>query len=70
MRLHLDPLDLAPQFQTRKGTGADQAISTRDVTFATLNAAAQAAVRTVGRATYYAWDAQTYTAIYPPNEEA
>ena len=66
MQLLLDPMDLKPKFQQGKGGSVDQNISTRDVTFDKLNEQAQQAVAIVGRATFYAWDKQTYNAIYPP----
>ena len=70
MKLILDPMDLKREYQKGEGGEVDQAISTRDVTFGTLNDQAQRAVTVVGRATFYAWDHQTYNAIYPPNNGA
>lgn len=53
MKLELDPLDLAPEFQEGDGNKTDQKINTRDVTFDKLNETAQAAVLAVGKATFY-----------------
>ena len=64
MQLFLDPLDLRPEFQEGEAGDIDQAISTRDVKFHTLNEQAQAAVRIVGRGIFYSWDRQTYNAVF------
>lgn len=66
MKLELDPLDLRSEFQEKDRRGLDQACNTRDVTFEKLSEAAQVAVRAVGRGVFYAWDRQTYNAVYPP----
>ena len=70
MKLTLDPLDLKEEFQRKdaEGTSIDQACNTRDVDFEKLRTEVQEAIRAVGRATFYAWDRQTYNAIYPPKE--
>jgi len=65
MKLELDPMDLKAEFQRGTGGDVNQACSTRDVNFDKLNEQAQAAVKVVGRATFYAWDRQTYNAVYP-----
>jgi len=70
VKLELDPLDLKPKYQRGTGGDVDQACSTRDVTFDKLNEKAQAAVSTVGRATFYAWDRQTYNAVSPPKSSS
>ena len=62
MKLELDPLDLNPQYRD----GKTQACPTSAVSFAKLTKEAQAAVRAVGRAVFYAWDRETYNAVYPP----
>ena len=66
MKLELDPGDLKPEFQEKKGdNGIGQKCNTRDVTFDKLNRTAQVAVEAVGRATFFAWDKQTHNAVYP-----
>ncbi len=66
MRLELGPTDLKQEYQVGKPGDVDQACSTWQVTFDKLNEQAQAAVRVVGGATFYAWDRRTYNAVYPP----
>lgn len=66
--LTLDPSDLKPEFQEGEGPGLNQKISTRDVTFEKLNEKAQKLVEIIGRAVFYAWDRQTYNAVYPPRK--
>ncbi len=67
MRLELDPLDLATEFQKmNEGEPTDQAISTSKVSFEHLNEAAQKAVVAVGRATFFNWTRKNYNTIYPP----
>ena len=68
MKLTLDPSDLKKKHQTREGDNRDQAISTSKVTFEHLNDAAQAAVRAVGRGTFYTWDEMTYNAVFPSKQ--
>ena len=67
MELKLDPSDLAKEFQRGEGPTLDLAISVRDVTFDKLNEKAQAAVRAVGRGVFYAFDGQTYNAVFSPD---
>jgi len=68
MKLELDPTDLKPEYQKGTGTRIDQACSTREVSFEKLSEQAQAAVSAVGRATFYAWDRQTYSAVRPTTD--
>jgi len=65
MNLELDPLDLKPEFQRGTGGDVDQACSTRDIDFDKLNEKAQAAVKVVGRANFYAWNKHYHT-VYSP----
>lgn len=68
MQLKLDPSDLRPEFQSgsRKSMNLDQGISIKKVNFDKLNERAQAAVRIVGKATFYAFGRKTHNVIYPP----
>lgn len=65
MKLELDPLDLRPEFKK----DGDLAIPTSTVTFEKLDSQAQAAVKVVGRATFYTFDRQNYNAVYAPKPE-
>ena len=62
MRLTLDPLDLKPEHRDK-----DRAkLNTSKVRFQHFTGQTQKAIVAAGRATYYAWDRQTYNAILPP----
>lgn len=69
MRIELDPGDLLPEYQVMAGgQSVDQSIPTASVTLDKLSDKAQAIVKLAGRAMYYAWDRQTYNAVYAPDE--
>jgi hypothetical protein len=64
MKVEFYPEDLKDKYQMKGEGGIDQAISTKDVTADKLNDKAQAVLRIVGRAVFYAWDKRTYNAVY------
>jgi hypothetical protein len=63
MKIEFDPCDLKKKYQTK---GGDQTISTHQVSYEHLNAKARKILDITGRAVFWAWDRQTYNAVFPP----
>lgn len=64
MKIEFDPYDLKLKYINRIDN--DQKISTREVTYNHLNKKAQKVLDIVGRGVFFAWDRQTYNAVWSP----
>jgi hypothetical protein len=69
MEIKLDPSDLKPEFQKRTAEGIDASCPTSAINFEMLTPQAQEVVRIARKAVFYAWDKQTYKALFPVKQE-